>query len=92
MNFVTNYVLGETLKFVDLRFLIVNTAEKLNSVFAPVTRAEGLTDHSDWLAPRYFIAKVTADRVSNGKAYRNYTKHSEFEIRDVFERENIQLT
>ena len=72
MNFVTNYVLGETLKFVDLRFLIVNTAEKLNSVFAPVTKAEGLTDHSYWLTSRHCIAEITADRVSEAKEYRNY--------------------
>ena len=72
MKFASNPVLGENPKFVDLRFLIVNTAEKLNSVFALVTRAEGLTYHSDWLTSRHCIAEVTAYRVIEAKAYRNY--------------------
>ena len=47
MNVASNPVLGETPKIVDLRLTTVNTADKLNSVFAPVTRAEGLMDHFD---------------------------------------------
>ena len=92
MNFTNNPVLGETPKFVDLRLSTLNRADKLNPVFAPVTRAEGLTDHSNWLASRHRIAEVTADRVSKAKAYINYIKNSEFETRNVLERENIQLT
>ena len=74
MNFASNPVLGKTPKFVDLRLLTVNTADKLNSVFTPVTRKEGLTDHSDWITYRHRIAEVTADRVRESKAYRNYIK------------------
>ena len=47
-----------------------------------------MTDHSDWLASRHCIAKVTADRVSEAKAYSDYIKNSEFEIINVFEQEN----
>ena len=72
MKFVNNPVLGETPKFVYVRLSTVNTADKLNSVFAPVTRAEGLMDHSNWLVSRHCIAEDTADRVSEAKAYRNY--------------------
>ena len=32
------------------------------------------------------------DRVSEGKAYRNYIENSEFETRNVFMRENNQMT
>ena len=79
--------LGENPKFVDLRLSTVNTADKLNSVFAPVTRAEGLTYHSDRLASMHRIAEVTADRASEAKAYRDYIKNYEFETKNVFERE-----
>ena len=84
MNFASNPVLSKTPKFVDLRLSAVNIADKLNSVFSPVTRAEGLKDHSYWLASRHRIAEVTADRVRESKAYRNYIKNSEFETRNVF--------
>ena len=53
--------------FVDLLLSTVNIVDKINSVFAPVTIVEGLTDHSDWLASRHHIAEVTADRVSEEK-------------------------
>ena len=86
MNFTSNPVLGETPKFMDLRLSTVNTADKLNSVFAPVTRAEGLTDHSDWLASRHCIAEATEGRVIEVQAYNDYIKNSEFETRNVFER------
>ena len=86
MNFASNPVLGETGKLVDLRLSAVNTADKINSVFAHVTKAEGLTDHSDWLASRHCIAEVTVDIVSEANAYRNYIKNSEVETRNVFER------
>ena len=92
MKFASNIFLGEAQKFVDLRLLTVNTAGKLNSVFNPFTRAEGLTDHSDWLASRHRITEVTEVRVSEIQAYSDYIKKSEVETRDVFERENIQMT
>ena len=92
MNFASNLVLGKNPKFVDLRLSIVNTADKFNSVFSPVARAEVLTDHSNWLASRHSIVEVTADRVNEAKEYRNHIKNSKFETRNVFERENIQLT
>ena len=68
MNFASNPVLGEGPKFVDLQLSTINTAEKINSAFAPATRAEGWMDHSNWLASRHCIAEVTADRVSEAKA------------------------
>ena len=74
INFASNPVLGEAPKFVDLRLLTVNTAEKLNSVFTPITRAEGLMGNSNWLAARHGIAEVTADRVIKAKAYINYVE------------------
>ena len=90
MNFTSYHVLGENPNFVDLRLLTVNTADKLNSVFAPVTRVEGLTDHSNWLASRHCIAEVTEGRVSEVQSYSNYIKNSEFEMINIFE--NIQMT
>ena len=72
MNFASNPVLGETPKFVDLRLLTVNTANKLNSVFVPVIIAEDLMGSLNWLADSYGIAEVTSDRVSEAKAYINY--------------------
>ena len=72
MNFKSNPVLGETPKFVDLRLLTVNIAEKLNSICAPVTRAEGLTNQYNCLAFRHCIEEFTPERESETKAYRNY--------------------
>ena len=92
MNFASNSVLGETPKFVDLRISTVNTADKLDSVFAPVTRAEVLMGNSKWLVDSHSIVKVTAHRVSEAKGYRYYIKNSGFETRNFFERGNIQLT
>ena len=64
MNFVSNPILGKTPKFMDLRLSTVNTVEKLNSVFVPVTRAEDLMGILNWLAASHGIAEVTLDRVS----------------------------
>ena len=75
-----------------MRVLTVNAAEKLNSVFAPVTRTEGLTYKSDWIASRHRIAEVTEGRVSKVQAYSDYIKNSKFKTRNVFERENIKMT
>ena len=72
MNFAINPVLGGALKFVYLRLSTVNTADKLNSVFAPVTRAEGLMGSLNCLADSHGIVEFTADRVREAKAYRNY--------------------
>ena len=41
-----------------------HTSDKLKSIFAPATKAVGLTDNSDGLVSRHRIAEVTADRVS----------------------------
>ena len=92
MNFVSNSILGKTPKFVDLRLSPANTADKLNPVFYPATRYEGLTDIYNWLASRQSIAEFAEGRVSEAKSYSNYTKNSEFETMNVFERENISLT
>ena len=92
MNFASNPVLGKTPKFVDLRLSTVHTADKLNSVFTPVTKTEGLMDNSDWLASRHRIDEVTEGRVSEVQAYSDYIKNPGFENRNIFERENIQMT
>ena len=92
MNFASNPVLGETKMFVDLRISTINTADKLNFVFSPVTRAEGLMGISNWLVASHGIAEITADRVSEAKGYKNYIKNSEFETRNAFKQENIHLT
>ena len=76
----------------DLGLLPANTADKIDSVFAPTTRAEGFTDSSNWLVSRHVIAEVAEGRVSKAKAYIDYIKNSEFETMNVFERENISLT
>ena len=88
MNFASNSVFGKTPKFVDLGLLPAHTANKLKSAFIPATRAGGLTDNSDGLMSSYGIAKVTADRASEAKAYSDYIKNSEFETINVFERKN----
>ena len=75
MNFVSNTVLGESPKFVDLRLSAAHTADKLKSVIGPATRFRRLTDNSDGLTSRHGIAKVTADRVSEAKAYSDYIKN-----------------
>ena len=101
MKFASNSVFGEAPKFVDLVLSSAHTADKLKSIFDPANRAEGLTDNSNGFASRHRIAEVTADRVSEAKAYSDYIKNSEFETMNVFEREtnsgigpneNIQMT
>ena len=44
MNFASNSALSKTPKFVDLGLSPANTADKLNSVFAPANRSKGLMD------------------------------------------------
>ena len=44
------------------------------------------------LTSRHGIVKVTADRVSEAKAYSDNVKISEFEIMKVFEFENVSGT
>ena len=88
VNFASNSVFGETPKFVDLGLSPSNTADKLKTIFVHATRAGGLTDNSDGLTSSHAIANVTADRVSEAKAYSDYIKNSEFETMNVFEFEN----
>ena len=88
MNFASNSVLGETPKFVDLGLSPAHKTDKLKSVIGPATRVECWSDHSEWLASRHRIVKVTTDRVSEAKSYSEYIKNSEFETMNVFEREN----
>ena len=76
----------------DLGLLPANTADKLNSIFTPATRAIGLTDKSDWLASRHGYDEVTVGRVREAKAYSEYIKKSEIETMNTFERENISGT
>ena len=68
MEFASNCVLGKSPNFVDLGLLPANAADKLNSVFAPATRVEGLTDNSDWLLSMHGYREVTVGRVSEAKA------------------------
>ena len=89
MNFASNPVLGKTSKYVDLRLSTINIEDKLIYVFMPVTKAEGLTNHSKWHAYRHCITEVLAYRVSKAKPNINYMMSSKFETRNCFERENI---
>ena len=68
--------------------LTAHTADKLKYVIDPSTRAGGLTDNTDGLTSMHGIAEVTADRVSEAKAYSDYIKNSEFETMKVFEFKN----
>ena len=72
----------------DLGLSPAHTADKLKSIFVPATRVGGLTDKSDRITSSHGIAKVTADRESEAKEYRDYIKNSEFETMNVFEQEN----
>ena len=47
-----------------------------------------MTDKTDRLLSSHGFAKVTADRVSEAKAYSDFIKSSEFETMKVFEFEN----
>ena len=88
MNFASNSALGKSLKFVDLGLLPSKTVDKLYSVFVPATRAEGLIDSSNWRVSRHVIEEVSVLIVSEAKLYSDYIKNYEFEIMNVFEREN----
>ena len=92
MNFTSNSVLGESPKFMDLGLSPANTADKLNSVLSSATRAEGLTENSEWIASRHGCKEFTLGIVSKAKAYSDYIKNSEFETMNVFERENSSET
>ena len=72
MIFASNSVFGKTPKFVDLGLSPAHTADKLKSIFAPATRAGGLTHNSDGIASGYCIVEVIVDRVSKTKAYSDY--------------------
>ena len=72
----------------NLGLLPAHTEDKLQSIFAPATRAVGLRDNSNGFLSRHCIAEVIADRVSEAKVYSDYIKSSEFETMNVFEREN----
>ena len=84
INYASNSVFGETPKFVDLGLSPAHTADKLKSIFFPATRVGGLTDNSDGLTSSHSIAKVTADRANEAKAYSDYIKNSEFKTMNVF--------
>ena len=88
VNFASNSVFGETPNFVYLGLLPAHTADKLKFIFFPATRAVGFTDNSDMIKSSHGIAKVTADRASEAKAYSDYINKSEFETVNVFERGN----
>ena len=91
MNFLSNSVLDETPKFVDLGLSPAHKTDKLKSVIGQTTRSGEFKDNSDWIASRHRIAEVTEEKLSKVQAYSNYIKNSEFGTEDVFERENIQL-
>ena len=75
-----------------MRLSTAHTVGKLKYIIGPATRVCGLTDSSDGLASRHGIPKVTADRVSEAKAYSDYITNSEFKIMKVFEFENYSGT
>ena len=81
---MSNSVFGETPKFVYLGLSPSHTTDKLKCIFAPATRAVGLTDISDGITSSHGIAEVTADGVSEAKAYSDYIKKSEFKTMIVF--------
>ena len=83
MNFASDYVLGKTPRLVDFGPSPSHTTDKIKSVISPATRAGGLTDHSDWIAPMHRIEEVTERRVSKVQAYSDYNKNSEFETINV---------
>ena len=72
INFSSNTILREIPKFVDLRLSTAHTTDKLKSIIDPVTIVGGLTDNSDGIVSMHRIAKVTAGRASEAKAYSDY--------------------
>ena len=88
VNFASNSIFGETPKFVDFGLSPSHTADRLKSIFIPANRVGELVDNSDGLTSSHGIPKVTANRVSEAKAYSNYIKNSDFETMNVFEQEN----
>ena len=88
VNFARNAVFGKNPKFVDLGLSPAHTADKLKSVIDHATKIGGLTDNSNRLTSSHGIAKVTADKASEAKAYSDYIKNSEFETIKVFEFKN----
>ena len=88
VSFASNSVFGKNPKFVDLGLSPAHTADNFKSIFVPATRLGRLTDKSDGLTSSHGIAKVTADRASEAKAYSDYIKNSKFETMNVFEIEN----
>ena len=87
-NFASNPVPGKSPKFVDLRLSTAYIADKLKFVIGLTTRAGELTDNSGGLSSSHGIAEVTAERVSEEKAYSDYIKNYKFETMKVFEFEN----
>ena len=92
MDFVSNSVVAESPKLLDLGLSTAITTDKLKSIIFPATRDEGLTDISNWLASIHGYEKVTMGRVSKAKEFSEYIKNNEFETMKVFERKNISLT
>ena len=88
VNFASNSVFDENPKFVDLGLSPAHTTDKLKFFIGPATRAEVWLDHSNWIASRHRISEVTADRLSEAKAYSDYIKNSDFETMNFFEQEN----
>ena len=74
VNFTSNSVFSKKPKFVDLGLSTVNTADKLKSIFVLATRVGGLMNKPNGLTSSHGILKVTADRVSEAKAYSEYIK------------------
>ena len=92
VNFTSNAVFCKNPKSVDLGLSTAHTADKLRFVIGPATRVRGLTDNTDGLSSSHDISEVTADRVSEAKAYSDYIKNSEFETMKVFEIRNYPGT
>ena len=88
VNFASNAVIGKNSKFVDMGLSPAHTVDKIKSVISPAIRAEGLMGNSDGLTSSHGISKVVADRVSEAKAYSDYTKNYEYETPNFFEIQN----
>ena len=92
---LTNSIISEIPKFINLGLLTFNATGIPKIAFSPSTRAKYLNGtqrdnfKSDWLVSRHDF-----EIVSENTAYSNHINNSELETREVFEQEteNIPLT
>ena len=92
MQFGSDSVVTPNPNFVNFRIASVNATDRLGLVSATTTILGRPTLSSDWLQHGHDIEEVTAEKVSEAKAYSDYILENEFETMRVFERENISVT